>query len=240
MDDWLYDALGQFAWTVEIWSPQREAGITDYKYIDWYRDHPFEDDLKLLVWSDTVLEKKGYIDWYPFDHPQLGKVELGGWNTLYAFWNPPPKLLQKEIERFPRWLAWHNLISPKLELLEAKATALGGDAWHVRLVVHNTGWLPTYVTKKGLEKKLTRGVIAEIELPPGATLTSGEPRMELKQLEGRAYKSTSSFGWAGQATDPTDDRAKAEWIVRAPRGSALKLVARHDRAGTVRASLALD
>ena len=30
-DDWLYDHFGMFAWTVEIWSPQRQAGIKEYK-----------------------------------------------------------------------------------------------------------------------------------------------------------------------------------------------------------------
>jgi murein tripeptide amidase MpaA len=30
-DDWMYDHLGAFSWTVELWSPQRQAGITDYK-----------------------------------------------------------------------------------------------------------------------------------------------------------------------------------------------------------------
>ncbi len=240
LDDWMYDALGQFAWTVEIWSPQREAGITDYKYIDWYREHPFEDDLKMLAWSDSVLEKKGYIDWYPFDHPQLGRVELGGWNTLYAFWNPPAKLLQKEIERFPRWLVWHNLISPVLHIQNTQATPIGDDAWRIRLVVRNSGWLPTYVTKRGLEKKLTRGVIAEIDLPDAARLVTGDPRVELPQLEGRAYKSSSSFGWAGQAVDPTDDSAKAEWVVRAPRGTEITVRARHERAGKVQAAVKLE
>ena len=52
-DDWAYDHLGVFAWTVEIWSPQRAAGITDYKFIEWYREHPVEDDLKLLAWNDA-------------------------------------------------------------------------------------------------------------------------------------------------------------------------------------------
>ena len=28
-DDWMYDHLGLFAWTVEIWSPQRQAGLTE-------------------------------------------------------------------------------------------------------------------------------------------------------------------------------------------------------------------
>lgn len=26
MDDWIYDHLGVYSWTVEIWSPQRQAG----------------------------------------------------------------------------------------------------------------------------------------------------------------------------------------------------------------------
>jgi hypothetical protein len=29
LDDWAYDHLGCLAWTVEIWSPQLEAEITD-------------------------------------------------------------------------------------------------------------------------------------------------------------------------------------------------------------------
>ncbi|HEX2288580.1 MAG TPA: M14 family metallopeptidase, partial [Gaiellaceae bacterium] len=72
INDWLYDHLGVFSWTTELWSPQREAGIEDHQYIEWLRDHPPEDDLKLLRWSDEQLDGKGYIDWYPFEHDQLG------------------------------------------------------------------------------------------------------------------------------------------------------------------------
>lgn len=236
-DDWMYDHLGVFAWTVEIWSPQRQAGITDYKFIDWYREHPVEDDLKLLKWSDEVLGGKGYVDWYEFDHPQLGKVELGGWDVLYAWRNPPPQFLEKEVALFPDWLVWHLLISPKLEIYEAKATPLGDHLYQVRLVVQNTGWLPTYITKKALEKKVVRGVIAEIELPEGASLRTGKPREELGQLEGRAYKPSAISGWT---TDPTDDRAKVEWVVHAPQGGTVRLIARHERAGVVRVELPLN
>ena len=82
-----------FAWVVEIWNPKKQAGIERIDFIDWSREHPLEDDLKLLAWSDEVLEGKGYVDWYPFDHPQLGEVELGGWNYIYTFRNPPPAFL---------------------------------------------------------------------------------------------------------------------------------------------------
>ena len=233
-DTWVYEQMGAFAWTIEIWSPQREAGIEEYKFIDWYREHPFEDDLKMLKWSDEVLEGKGYVDWYPYEHPELGPVELGGWNHVYAWRNPPKQFLEREIARLPKWLLWSALISPKLELMEATAKDLGAGTHRIRLVVQNTGWLPSYVTKKAVEKKVIRGTVCEIELPEGATLEAGEPREELGQLEGRAYK-----GAFPEDEDETVDRIKVEWVVRAPKGGTVKLVARHERAGTVRATVEL-
>jgi aryl-alcohol dehydrogenase-like predicted oxidoreductase/murein tripeptide amidase MpaA len=237
LDEWFYEHLGIFFWGVELWSPQRQAGIDDYKYIDWSREHPFEDDRKLLRWSDTALGGKGYVDWYPFHHPQLGPIELGGWDQLYAFRNPPPPFLEREIAPFADWLVWHLLISPRLELLEASAKPLGDGLFQVRLVVQNSGWLPSYVTKNALERKVVRGVVAEIELPDGASLETGKTREEIGQLEGRAYKPSAPIRGIGTTLDSTEDRAKVEWVVRAPAGGSIKLTARHDRAGVVRAEL---
>jgi murein tripeptide amidase MpaA len=238
-DDWAYDHLGVFAWTVEVWSPQRAAGIGDYKFIEWYREHPLEDDLKLLRWNDEALGGRGFAPWYPFRHPQLGDVELGGWDALYTWSNPPHSLLEAEVARFPEWLVWSLLVSPKLELVEAGATRVGADAWRVRLVVHNTGWLPSYVTQRALANKLVRGLVAEIELSDGARLETGRAREELGQLEGRAYKPVAPSSWAGWDGDVTDDRAKIEWVVRGPAGAIVKLTARHPRAGVVRTEVAL-
>ncbi|MCS6776448.1 MAG: M14 family metallopeptidase [Chloroherpetonaceae bacterium] len=245
-DDWMYDHLGVFAWTVEIWSPQRQAGLTEgfdkdtkpgqFRFIDWYRDHPIEEDLKMLHWSDTVLEGKGFIPWRPFLHPQLGEIEIGGWNAQYAFRNPPPPLLEKEIAPLAEWAVWHALISPRLELASATVEPVGDGAYLIRLVVDNTGWLPTYVCKKALEKKVVRDVVVEITLPEGATLRSGKLRAECGQLEGRAYKGTSPYGWAA---DPTEQRLKAEWIVCGRPGDVIALTARHERAGVVRAAVSL-
>jgi murein tripeptide amidase MpaA len=230
-DDWMYEHLGLYAWVVEIWNPQKQAGIEEFSFMEWRREHPLEDDLKLLQWSDDALEGEGYVDWYPFDHPELGPVELGGWNWLYAFKNPPQQFLEDEISPFADWLVWHLLISPCLELYQLDVTPLGDDTYRLRLVLHNTGWLPTYVTKKALEKKLVRGVVCEIILPDGAVLETGKLREELGQLEGRAYKPSAHFSY--YASDVTSDRAKVEWVVRAPQGGTVTLTARHDRAGTV-------
>ncbi len=234
-DTWMYDHMGMFSWTVEIWSPIRQAGIKDYKFIDWFREHPLEDDLKLMKWNDEVLGGKGFVDWHPYEHPQLGKVELGGWDFMNSWTNPPLQFLEKEVALFPEWVVWHLLISPRLALRQVEAKSLGKGDYRIRLVVENTGWLPSYVTKKAADKKISRGVIFEIELPEGATLQSGKVREELAQLEGRAYKSAASDGWEGG----TDDRVKVEWVVNAPKGGKVKLTARHDRAGVVRSEVEL-
>ena len=235
-DGWLYDTLGVYAWTTELWSPQRQAGLKDYKFIDWFREHPAEDDLKMLTWNDEKLGGKGYVNWQPFDHPELGPIEIGGWDFAHCWRNPPPEFLEAEIAPHADWLIWQALISPKLEILQAEATPLGGDAYQVRLVVQNTGWLPTYVTKKALERKAVRPVIVELTLPDGATLHVGRLREELGQLEGRCYEDAGNFG---RIADPTDDRAKFDWVIHAPQGGTVQVTARHQRAGTVRTEIPL-
>jgi murein tripeptide amidase MpaA len=235
--DWIYEHLGLFSWVVEIWAPMREAGIDNYKFIDWFRDHPVEDDLKLFRWSEEKLGGAAHRPWKAFEHPQLGPVEIGGWDRFHAFGNPPLPLLEREVARFPRWLLWQALCSPKLDLVHAGATALGDGAWKVTLVIQNTGWLPTYVTKRALARKTVRGVVVEIGLPAGATLASGKLRDEVGQLEGKAYKHTGVSFWPDY--NVTDDRIKLEWIVRAAAGAALELTARHERAGTLRTAVML-
>lgn len=234
-DTWTYEHIGVFSWTVEFWSPMKQAGIEKFKFIEWYREHPPEDDLKMLKWNDEVLKGKGYVDWYPFDHPQLGKVELGGWDFLRMWTNPPLKFLEKEISPFPEWIVWHALISPRLLHLQSEVTPLGGNSYRIRFVLQNEGWLPTYVTKKALEKKKTRGVIAEIKLPRGATLQSGKEREELGELEGRAYKPVIPE----ETDEGTRDRVKVEWVVKGRRGTKVRLTAKHERAGVVRVNLVL-
>ncbi|MGZ5236378.1 MAG: M14 family metallopeptidase, partial [Caldimonas sp.] len=191
--DWVYEHLGALFWVVEIWAPNKEAGINDYKWVDWYREHPVEDDLKLIKWSDEQCGGQAHVDWKPFMHPQLGQVEIGGWDKMNYWRNPPPQLREREAARFPKWMTTIALSLPKLELLRTEVRALGPDTWRVKLAVANSGWLPAYVTKRALQRKTVRGVVFEIHLPdgdPSVSLVSGKPRMEGPQLEGHAPKNS--------------------------------------------------
>jgi murein tripeptide amidase MpaA len=236
--DWLYEHLGSLFWTVEIWAPNKEAGITDYDWIHWYREHPPEDDLKLLRWSDAQCGGQAHVSWYPYQHPQLGAVEIGGWDRLNYWRNPPPHLREREAARFPPWLNQLALSLPRLEVLRTEVRALGDDTWRVRLAVANSGYLPAHISKRALERKTVRGVVFEMQLPHGCSLAAGKLRLVGPHLAGHgARHSLQAFM---PTREVTADRAVAEWVVRAPRGTRLALSARADRAGAVHTEVELD
>jgi murein tripeptide amidase MpaA len=235
-DDWLYEHLGIYAWTTEFWSPMKQAGIEDFKFIDWYIDHPVEDEIKLLEWNDNVLGGEGYIDWYPFEHAQLGEIELGGWDRLYCWTNPPPELLEREIAPHADFAIFHALISPKLELHSLHHEPIGENKHYIRLVLVNTGWLPTHISEKAMQRKAVRPIEVDLSLPGGARIVGGERKVEAGQLGGRNLK-RNPLGW--RSDDSTNDRVKVEWVIEAPDGGTVEIVARHQRAGVVRAEVVL-
>jgi murein tripeptide amidase MpaA len=234
--DWMYDHLGVFSWTTEFWSPQRQAGLSDYQFIEWIRDHPPEDDLALIRWADEHYPE-AHVEWYEFDHPELGRVELGGWDRIHYWFNVPFDRLEAEVAPHSDWALFHLLISPLLEVRSLDVERLGEDSFLVRLVLQNAGWLPTNVTQKALERNAVLPIEVELRLPEGARLVGGDVKTEAGQLQGRVHK-RSAMWWLND--ESTNDLAKLEWVVEAPAGTEIGLEARHQRAGTVRRRVTLQ
>jgi hypothetical protein len=207
--------------------------------VEWWLQHPIDDDLALLRFNDEQVGGRGFVDWYPVEHPQLGPVEIGGWDFMRFWFNPPDELLEAEVAPHSRWEISCALATPRLSLRSVEAVALAPDVWRVRAVVENDGWMPTNVTQHAIDKQLVGPVEVDIELAPGARLENGRARVALGQLAGRSRVSTMVADW-GTVSDPTSDRAVAEWVVRAPGGSTLGIVAAHPRAGRTRAEVVLS
>jgi murein tripeptide amidase MpaA len=241
-DDWAYDQYGIFAFTVELWDLIGEAGIKERQFIEWFRDHPEEDDLKLLAWNDEHLGGRGFVGWRPFDHPQLGPVEIGGWIERETFGNPPPQFLLKTLEPNTRFVLAHARMLPRLVLRELSSEPLGpstgsGPAeavYRVRAVVANTGYLPTYTSKQAQERKAVQPIEVRLHAPAGAEIVVGEAHQEIGQLEGRSNKRAL---WGDDF--PTDHLKKLEWVVRAPRGTTVAVEVWSQRAGTARGEVTL-
>jgi murein tripeptide amidase MpaA len=237
-DDFAYEQLGQFAWTTEFWNPLTAAGIEDPHPIEWWRRHPEDDDLKLLAWADETHGAEGYVDWYEYDHPQLGRVELGGWNWMAVFVNPPLSALEAEVAPHTEFTVWCALVTPRLRHRDTLVERLGPTSWRVRVVVENAGWLPTNVSDKAIERKVAAPVTASLALPDGARLVAGSRRVTLGHLAGRVGR-VSSIGMFAYLNDGTDDRACAEWVLDAPEGTLLPVEVGTPRAGTVRVEVEL-
>ena len=235
--DWAFEHLGLYAWVTEFWNVLTAAGLTDADPLEWYRTHPLDEELQLLAWVDDNVPG-GYVDWYPYDHPELGPVELGGWNAALVFRNPPPHLLEAEVAPHSELAVFQALCSPLLRLRDTVVEPAGEGAWRVRVVVENSGWLPTNISEKAIEQRAVLPTIARLTLPEGADLVSGTERVDLGQLTGRALKhhAVRQFG----NSDDTTDRAVAEWVIDAAAGTTVDVEVRHDRAGVVRTSITLD
>jgi len=193
-----------------------------------------EDDLQIMKWNDEVLNGEGIVDWYEFEHPQLGPVELGGWHNFVTWRNPPYKLLEKEIAPLADFAIYSALVSPRLEWYDVSKIS-NGRIHHLRAVVHNTGWLPTNISKRALDMNAVRELEVDIRLPDGAKLLTGLPKSMLGQLDGRDQKEQFAM-WSD---DSTSERAKVEWVIEAEPGSVVEITAVHPRAGTIRQTVTL-
>ena len=229
-DDWVYEHLGVFGWTTEFWDLLQVATGTKQSTKMWYTGPTEAEEHAVLQWAD-VHHPQIYVDWYAFDHPQLGRVELGGWDDIQSWINPPIALLAEEVKGHAEFAIHQALAAPELELLHTRAVALGGDTWRVEVGIANTGWLPTYISEQGLKTGRVLPISATLS---GATVVGGPARIELGQLSGRLRARFDS------CNDGTPDRALATWVVQAAAGTSVAISVAHQRAGRVDTSVTLN
>jgi hypothetical protein len=111
---------------------------------------------------------------------------------------------------------------------------VGEDLYRVRLVLINSGFLPTSGSRQSDKRKAVRPIEVELILPDGTTLELGELKQEIGQLEGRSDR---VFGWGSGGG--SDYLKHVDWLVRAPQGGTISVTAVAQRAGTVRGEVVL-
>ncbi|HAC64101.1 MAG TPA: carboxypeptidase [Cyanothece sp. UBA12306] len=233
MDDYGYDHFGWFGFTIELWDIITESGVIKENYRLWDGCHPPEDDLKILQWNDQNLGGKGFINWQPFEHPQLGEVEIGGWNYKTCWQNAPAEYLPQLCQKQYNFAVSQALLCPRLAIASTNITYQGGDIYHLVVQVENQGFLPTYTSKKALQRKAVRPIEAILSLPDGVTLISGQLEQEIEHLEGRSNK---ALRWLAKGTDY---RCHLEWVVKGYSGAEIEVKFCSERAGTVSSYLIL-
>jgi hypothetical protein len=125
-NDWGSKVFGVLAMTTEMWSHAIGEG---------------QD--ALFAWNDDVLDGSGFIDWYPFDHPDLGAVELGGWDR-FSTSSPPEHLIADEVDRNVRWVLTFARKTPLVAIQDVQVRAGSlPDLFEIDVTVANVGWMAT-------------------------------------------------------------------------------------------------
>jgi len=240
-DDWLYQHLGIPAYTVELWDLASRAGITGL----WPRKPKTEkeqstDFAKLLKWNDEELNGEGFVPWRPFEHPQLGMVEIGGWKSKFVVQNCPPQLLLQECEKTARFCYRQAKTMPKVDILDLAVKRVDEQTWKIETLVVNTGYLPTFLTQVALDQKTAKPVTATLELPNGSDVVHGRNKLEIGHLEGRAGRSSAFWMGYFRTGKELPSERRVEWIVKAPAGTQVTLTVRSEKGGSVNRLVVLE
>jgi hypothetical protein len=171
------------------------------------------DDAQRLKWIDARGEAWRFVPWSPFDHPELGAVEIGGF-APYARFEPPESERGGIAERHFEFLLDLGAVLPRVSLPECEREALGGDVVRVRAVVANEGLLPL-LSRSGRRTGTTRPALVRLVLPEAATFVAGERQTLVSDLPG------------------SGGRKELTWLVHGPSGMEIAVEVDTDHAGTV-------
>lgn len=229
--DWVYGTLGIYAYSTELWSLPRKAGVEIMDWIGWGKSHPVSDDLAMAKVLDEHADGEGIFDWKPFDHPQLGQVEIGGWDYKFAIQNPPGPLLEEVTAGNALFVVREMGVLPHISFESVKAEKLANGVYKVGAVLVNDGFLPTYISQVAKKANLHKPVKLTLE---GAEMAAGKTYVEIGHLEGRAAVH-GPLGIPPRSGNLA--RGYAEWIVRANAGDEISITATSSKAGTVKHSL---
>ncbi len=230
LTEWAYEQHGIIGYTTELWDRMSRAGIDRNDYLK--ADTPEKREalqLKLLEWNDRELMGKGFFDWRAFEHPQLGWVEIGGWNPKFVLQNPPPQLLEPECYKNTQWVLRQASALPQVAIDDVQVEQVEAGVFKVTATFENLGYLPTYTTNKGKQA----GAIKQdrARLSGEFNLLAGKPEMEIGYLEG--YMN-------GHHGNPAKSTARVSWLLQAKSGADVRIELISQRGGVARTSVCLN
>ena len=155
--DWTNDGLGIVSFSNELWnggqyfnSPLLQEQQQDPRQpISGQRSRFFFDDF--LEFGDE------FVDWAPFDHPQFGPVELGGWKKLSGRVNP--RFMSMELfHRNMAFTLYHADMMPLMSMGETSVERVDGDVYRVRIDITNERLIPTIYRPRPREQRGAAGL----------------------------------------------------------------------------------
>ena len=240
LSDWAYQHRGTFAYVCELWDLAKQVGIEVRRpFIQTYDKVTREDLLKIVAWDREHNQSRVFGPWEAFDHPQLGRVEVGGLDPRFGIWNPPPERLDETVRAQTTAFLRVAAMLPDVHARVESVRALGGDVHAVEVVVENRGYLGTVGASTAARHAWCERLRLEIALPEGATLEDGPALRDVGHLEGWGSGVTDTSSQFAFARSRSNASAKKLRFVVKGTGEGT-ITVRSRRAGSVRVAYVLS
>lgn len=159
--DWFYGAEGIITFSNELWTDFKLFEKDEPRNANRYDRPDYEFDRLLLFGG-------GFVDWKPFNHPQYGPIEVGGFIKTFGR-AEPGFLMQAEAHRnmaFTLFQAWQM---PMVAVDSIATRSLGNGLTEVTAIVANRRLVPTH-TQQDIENRISPPDIVELR---GGTVIAG-------------------------------------------------------------------
>ena len=178
-----YHHLGLFVFEFELGTLLNSAGIKTLDIFKCKTDEDREDNMRRMMkwWDKQKTRDPICAKWTQFDHPQLGRVEIGGILSKHMA-GPTLSDLKKIAKGTYKFTLEHANRHPRVVIEDASAERVGEGVYRIRARVANRGQFPTHVSNKGRGLRRLRPVRLEFVPKTGVTLLSQTGHQTLGHL----------------------------------------------------------
>ncbi|MEO7093458.1 MAG: M14 family metallopeptidase [Polyangiales bacterium] len=240
LTDFAYNQRGAIGYVVELWDLFKRLGMErPVKFAQYYERVTRRDIVRLAWWDREENGGRSFPAWRPFDHPQLGKVEIGGIDPRVGIWNPPlqelPAMCISQAQVFIRVAA----LAPRVRVGRIDRHAVGGEMTRVDVELVNDGYLGSYGMPSAKKLDFNEPLYATVKVSDSCALVDpGAAHQALGHLDGGGHGlHTGQNLPAYPGTRGTTSSAWATYLVRG--AGALDLRIGSSRAGFITARVAL-
>jgi hypothetical protein len=159
--DWTNDGHGIISFSNELWNGGQyfQSPLLNEQADD--PDTPIGGQRSRYFFDDFLEFGDQYLEWAPFDHPQYGPVEMGGWKKLSGRVNP--RFMSMELfHRNMAFTLYHADMMPRMTIGGTRVEGLGGGLYRVQVDIRNERLIPT-VTARGMETRVVRPDILTVD-----------------------------------------------------------------------------
>lgn len=156
--DHFYNLTGALAFTNEMYNPPA----------DFDKNGEVSDE-ELMKFNDELALGRQFVDWHPYNHPQYGPVEIGGFKRDVGR-VPEGWALEDETHRNNSFALLNAYHLPRLSIGEAVVRKAGDGLWKIEVPVLNDRAIPS-MTAMAVQNRVHRQDVATVT--GGKVISSG-------------------------------------------------------------------